>query len=162
MNKVYLLLGSNLGDRQAALDRAGRFLEKGVGPIIRKSACYSTAPWGKTDQPEFLNQVLVVHTNLSPEKILICLLAIEKKMGRIRQERYAPRRIDIDILFYGKQIIRQPHLTIPHPHIAERRLVLTPLNELSPAFIHPIHHKNIHQLLSICRDRLTVKKFKPG
>ncbi len=160
MNKVYLLLGSNLGDRHALLERATQLIGKAVGPVIRKSADYSTAPWGKSDQPDFFNRVLVVNTKLSAEDTLNRILDIEKKMGRIREQRYAPRTIDIDILFYNKSIISKPRLTIPHPQIAERRFVLTPLNELSPQFIHPVHHKNIHQLLSNCKDKLPVKKNK--
>ena len=160
MNKVYLLLGSNLGDRHQSLEQATKRIGKTIGPVIRKSACYSTAPWGKSEQPDFLNQVLVTNTKLTAEDTLSRILDIEKKMGRVRKQRYAPRTIDIDILFYNKSIISKPQLTIPHPHIAERRFVLTPLNELSPQFIHPVYQKNIHQLLSICSDRLTVKKNK--
>ncbi len=161
MNKVYLLLGSNLGDRHAFLRLAVRHIGKAIGTVTRMSACYSTEPWGKSDQPDFLNQVIVVQTQQPAEETLNRILAIEKKMGRTRNTRYDPRTIDIDILFYNKEIIRQPQLTIPHPHIAERRFVLTPLNELSPGFIHPVYHKNIHQLLSICRDPLLVKKNNP-
>ena len=97
--------------------------------------------------------------DLSAEKNLSVILAIEEKMGRVRTEKNAPRIIDIDILFFNDDIINQKHLVVPHPEIQNRRFVLVPLNELSPNYIHPLFNKTIYQLLSECHDELNVRKF---
>lgn len=156
---IYLLLGSNLGDSRALLQDAATQLEQDLGKIAGRSSLYHTAAWGKTDQPDFVNQVLALRTGISAEEALDILLSIEKKMGRLRSELYAPRTIDIDLLFFHNQIIDLPHLQVPHPRIAERRFVLVPMNELAPNLRHPILHKTIHQLLLECTDTLDVKKF---
>ncbi len=158
MDKVYILLGGNQGNSAKNLERAKAALTKAVGEIIRISSVYQTAAWGITDQPDFLNQVIVLKTKLSPTETLQKCLAIEHKMGRVRTIKNAPRIIDIDILFFEKVIMNTPELVLPHPQIQNRRFVLTPLNELSPAFIHPVLKKTIHQLLTICPDKLAVKK----
>lgn len=158
MNKVYLLLGSNIGDAQKHLSAARKQIGKNIGTISRASSVYSTAAWGNTAQPDFLNQVLVVETSLSAEQTMHTILATEAKMGRIRTEKNAPRVIDIDILFYNKDIIQTALLTVPHPLLQERNFVLVPLNELSPGLVHPVLKKTIHQLLLKCSDRLAVKK----
>jgi 2-amino-4-hydroxy-6-hydroxymethyldihydropteridine diphosphokinase len=158
MNKIYLLLGSNMGNSKKMLLAALKKIEKHIGPIIRKSNFYTTAAWGKTDQPDFLNQVIIVQSNHTAQKIIEDILKIEQQMGRIRTEKNAPRIIDIDILFFNKDIINTDHLIIPHIAIQKRRFVLVPLNELSPNFIHPILKKTIHQLLLKCPDKLMVKK----
>jgi 2-amino-4-hydroxy-6-hydroxymethyldihydropteridine diphosphokinase len=159
MNKVYFLLGSNIGNSEQQLTQAITHIKKEVGKIIHASSIYQTAAWGKTDQPDFLNQVIIVGTSLTAEEILSIILAIEEKMGRVRAEKNAPRIIDIDILFFNKEIIHTKNLKVPHPEIQNRRFVLIPLSELSPNFIHPVFNKNIHQLLSECKDVLNVKKF---
>jgi 2-amino-4-hydroxy-6-hydroxymethyldihydropteridine diphosphokinase len=159
MNKTYLLLGCNIGNREQKLLQAKKLIEKNIGKIIRQSKLYQTAAWGKTDQPHFLNQVIIVETDLAPEKLMQIILLTEKKMGRIRTIKNASRIIDIDILFFNKEIVQQKDLIIPHPEIQNRRFVLTPLNELSPNLKHPIIKKNIHQLLKTCKDKLDVKKF---
>lgn len=159
MNKVYLLLGSNMGNSRQQLQKAIQHIEKRIGKLIRHSGLYQTAAWGKQDQPDFLNQVIIIETTLSAVTILQTILVIESSMGRIRTEKNAPRIIDIDILFFNKEIIKQPDLMVPHPEIQNRRFVLIPLNELSPLFIHPILRKNIHWLLKNCKDTLNVKKF---
>ncbi len=159
MTRTYLLLGSNQGNRQHMLRDAARAIGKKAGTIRRASSVYSTAAWGLTDQPDFLNQVLVLDTRLSPEALLKVLLTIEREMGRVRSFKNAPRLIDIDILFYGKTVLRHADLEIPHPRIAERRFVLTPLNETAPGFKHPVSGRSMHQLLLQCRDPLDVKKF---
>lgn len=159
MNKAYLLLGSNLSDPQQQLELAREYLNASIGTIERQSSLYQTAAWGKTDQPDFLNQVVIIKTILPAEEILERIFEIEKKMGRIRTEKNAPRIIDIDILFYNIDIIRAKHLTIPHPAIQDRRFVLVPLNELSPAFVHPLSNKTIQDLLLECPDKLDVKRF---
>ena len=127
--------------------------------MIRKSGIYQTAAWGKTDQPDFLNQVIEVETNFSAQKTMDAILDIESNMGRVRTEKNAPRVIDIDILFFNKELHDEPGLTIPHPALAQRRFVLIPLNELAPDFLHPLFHKTIQQLLIECTDTLNVKKI---
>jgi 2-amino-4-hydroxy-6-hydroxymethyldihydropteridine diphosphokinase len=158
MKKVYLLLGSNMGNSLAQLKKAKSLIQKQVGKVSRASAYYSTAAWGNTNQPDFLNQVIVISTKLKPEEVLAQILLIEKSMGRIRTVKNAPRIIDIDILFYEKEIINEKDLIVPHPLIQERKFVLIPLNELSPNFIHPVFKKNIHELLVKCKDNLPVQK----
>lgn len=158
VQRCYLLLGSNQGDRAAMLDRAIRAISDAIGPVQRTSSVYETAPWGHSEQPAFLNQVVVADTALGAEETMRRLLAIEERMGRRRTWRNAPRTIDIDLLFYGKEILHTETLQLPHPRLAERRFVLTPLNELSPGFIHPETGRTLHQMLQDCRDPLDVKK----
>ncbi|MEI9933308.1 MAG: 2-amino-4-hydroxy-6-hydroxymethyldihydropteridine diphosphokinase [Ferruginibacter sp.] len=159
MNKTYLLLGSNVGNSKAALANAIKHIEKKIGKVVRQSSIYKTAAWGKTDQADFLNQVIIVDTNLSAEETMSTILLIEERMGRIRTIKNAPRVIDIDILFFNKDIIQQKNLIVPHPEIPNRRFVLIPINELSPNLKHPVLHKTIHQLLTNSTDILNVKKF---
>ena len=159
MNKVYLLLGSNMGDSRRQLSIACGHIKKRIGKISRKSKLYQTAAWGKEDQPDFLNQVIVVETTLDAETCIALALETEEQMGRIRTVKNAPRIIDIDILYFNKDIIHLPLLQVPHPAIQLRRFVLVPLNELSPAFIHPVLKKSNHQLLAACKDTLDVKKI---
>lgn len=159
MNITYLLLGSNMGNSKASLSKAVVQIEKQIGRVIRQSGLYSTAAWGNTKQPDFLNQVIIVETKLSALQTMQTILNIEKKMGRIRTVKNAPRVIDIDILFFNKKIIEQDHLNIPHPQIQNRRFVLVPLNQLSPNLKHPVLNKTVHQLLINCPDKLNVKKF---
>ncbi|MEO7523317.1 MAG: 2-amino-4-hydroxy-6-hydroxymethyldihydropteridine diphosphokinase [Ferruginibacter sp.] len=159
MNKTYLLLGSNLGNSRHQLTTARNHIQKYVGTILKQSALYNTAAWGLRDQPDFINQVVVVETSLAALGCLHEILAIEKKMGRIRTLKNAPRVIDIDILFFNRLIMHTQMLTIPHPFIQERRFVLVPLNELSPRFIHPVFNKTVSWLLKQCPDELDVKKI---
>ena len=159
MNKAYLLTGGNEGDRYLHMQQAKANIELICGRIIRVSSVYETAPWGKADQADFLNQVLLVETLLRPMNLLQSILEIEKELGRKRSIRNAPRSIDIDILLYNDEIIESAGLTIPHPRISERRFVLEPLNEIAPDYIHPVFQKSIQQLLSECKDELAVKKI---
>ena len=158
MNKTYLLLGSNMGNSRQQLAIAQKHIEKNIGAISRNSSIYQTAAWGKTDQPDFMNQVIIVETELSAHDTMQAILSIEKKMGRLRTEKNAPRIIDIDILLFNKETIESPTLSVPHPQLQNRRFVLIPLNELSPNLIHPILKKTIHHLLRVCPDNLAVKK----
>ncbi len=155
---IYLLLGSNLGNRLAHLANALQQLAAEAGCINQLSAIYETAAWGKTDQPAFLNQVIRISSSLTPENLLDTILAIEQTLGRTRQKKWAARTIDIDILFYHDQIIEQPNLTIPHPELPNRRFALEPLAEIAPHFVHPALQKTIEELLSECPDKLAVKK----
>lgn len=159
MNKVYLLLGSNQQGPQKQLMLAQKSIIKKTGRMQRRSAIYQTAAWGNTEQPDFLNQVIIVQTKLTAVQTMQTILQIEKEMGRMRTVKNAPRIIDIDILFFNKEIINTAELTVPHPQLQNRRFVLVPLNELSPNFKHPVLKKNIHQLFIHCHDKLNVKKF---
>jgi 2-amino-4-hydroxy-6-hydroxymethyldihydropteridine diphosphokinase len=159
MNKTYLLLGSNMGNSQKQLSKATGLIEKQIGSVVRRSGLYQTAAWGNTNQPDFMNQVIIVQTKLTALETMQTILHIEKKMGRLRTVKNAPRIIDIDILFFNKEVIELKELTVPHPQLQNRRFVLVPLNELSPNFKHPALHKTIHRLFIHCPDKLNVKKF---
>ncbi len=145
---IYLSLGSNLGDRLGNLHRAINHLPPKVKNIIQ-SPVYETEPWGYSDQPMFLNQVIKANTALEPLELLEFLKGVEVLMGRQETFRFGPRLIDIDILFYDDLILNSPDLTIPHPRIAERAFVLIPLAELAPDLYHPVHRKTIQQLKSM-------------
>lgn len=160
MNIAYILLGGNVGKVKEQMDTASKLIRKAIGNVLRKSADYKTAAWGKKDQPDFLNRVLIIETKLNAAELLKHCLSIENQMGRKRTLKNAPRIIDIDILFFNKEIINENNLQIPHPFIQQRRFTLVPLNELSPGLKHPQNHKTIHQLLLDCEDTLAVKKIK--
>lgn len=148
MKTVYLGLGSNLGDRRANLDHACALLESAGVRVARASSIYETEPRDLADQPWFLNQVLEARTILFPRQLLQRAQQIERQMGRKRSVPKGPRRIDIDILFYGESTIRTEALKIPHPRIAERRFVLEPLAELAGGLRHPVTGQTIREMLS--------------
>ena len=156
---IFILLGSNLGDRQENLDRARQEISRSIGPIVTSSSVYKTAAWGNTHQPDFYNQVIEIHSSHGPGKLLVDTQLIEQKMGRIREEKWGPRVIDIDILFYGNSVLTSEALTIPHPEIANRKFTLLPLAEIAPDFIHPVIKKSVAQMLSACTDSLGVEKL---
>lgn len=159
MPKVYLLLGGNLGNRTLYLQQARESINQRVGSITQTSKVYETAAWGKTDQPTFLNQVLEADTILTPEDVLQSINAIEHELGRIRQEHWGARVIDIDILFYNDLEQQTQRLTIPHPQLHLRRFTLMPLAEIAPDLVHPVLRQSINQLLEICPDTLEVKVY---
>ena len=159
MNISYLLIGGNEGDRVASLAAARTNIEAAAGSIRTFSSLYETEPWGKTDQPDFLNQALCVETPLDAPSLMQTLLGIEEKMGRKRAEKYGSRVIDIDILFFNDAIIRQPGLVIPHPEVQNRRFALAPLEEIAPDLIHPVLGVSVRELLHTCTDPLAVKKI---
>ena len=156
INILYLLIGSNMGDRMTNFKLAISLIETYLGKLIITSAVYQTAAWGMAEQDDFLNQVVVIETALPAPDCMNKILFIEQEMGRIRTKKNAPRIIDIDILFCNSEVIKTPSLIIPHPEIEKRRFVLVPLNEISPTLIHPILKKSIHTLLAICCDPLQV------
>ncbi len=158
MNKVYLLIGGNIGNRMANLQLATAHILKETGVLVKSSSVYETEAWGPIEQPLFLNQVLVIETELSATDLLTHLLLIEQIMGRSREVPMGPRTIDIDILYFNDEIINSPMLTIPHPRISERKFVLLPLCEIAPHFLHPVLHKNNALLLKECGDSLAVYK----
>ncbi len=159
MNRTYLLIGGNVGDRQQNLEQAAQLIEAAAGKILERSTVYETAAWGKEDQPAFLNQVLHVETSLEPQPLLQTILQAELDMGRKRMEKYGPRTIDIDILLYNDIVLDTHQLVIPHPQLHLRRFALMPLAEIAPMQIHPKLKKSIDELLLECTDKLSVKKL---
>lgn len=161
MAKAILLLGSNRGERAAILEKARSLISGGAGVISMQSGLYESEPWGFEDDTLFLNQVVIVETELSPGILLHTLLDIETSLGRKRtsQPVYSSRTIDIDILFYNDLIIDDAELKVPHPRMQFRMFALMPLVELWPELIHPVLKKPVSKLLEDCRDDLRVEKF---
>jgi 2-amino-4-hydroxy-6-hydroxymethyldihydropteridine diphosphokinase len=158
MNKAYLLIGGNLGDRTVSLQKAIIMIGEYCGPLTKLSSLYETAAWGLADQPSFLNQALEISTSANARQLMRRVLKIEKDLGRVRAEKLGPRLIDIDILFFNDEIHDLPFLKIPHPEIQNRRFVLTPMAEIAAQFKHPVLKKTIAQLLEECPDNLEVTK----
>ena len=153
MKKVFLGLGSNLGNRVENLISAKVRIGELIGPVVSESPVYETEPWGFESDEKFLNMVLCAETDLSPSGLLGRILKIESQLGRIRSEaRYSSRNIDIDILLYNNEIINETALIIPHPRMHERRFVLVPLNEIASELKHPVLKKSIKALLEECKD----------
>ena len=161
MRKVFLGLGSNLGDRGKNLDEARIRIEELIGKIITCSSVYQTEPWGFKSENDFLNMVICVETNLHPSGLLGRILMIESQMGRTRcDNQYSSREIDIDILLYENEIVDEIALKIPHPKLHERRFVLVPLCEIGSEIIHPVLNQSVESLLKSCKDKSKVRKFK--
>jgi len=160
MKGIYLLLGSNLGNRNEMLSTAQEHIERQIGVVIKTSSVYQTKAWGIENQADFLNQVLEIETDLSPKNVLDQILQIEKEMGRIRYQKWGSRVIDIDILYFGDEIIETEELKIPHPENQNRNFVLAPMAEIAPNFIHPLLNLSQEQLLHRCSDKLEVIRLK--
>jgi len=157
MNRVFLLTGSNRGESLHLMNTAARLIGEELGPIVRESRIYCTEPWGYDSSSLFYNQGLEIKTRLSAEDILEKILEIEARMGRIRLgEGYSDREMDIDILFYGDEIIEVENLAIPHPRMHLRRFALVPMEEIAPNLIHPVFNKSISELLDSCADSSAV------
>lgn len=148
MAKIYLGLGSNLGDRKKLITDATMICGSIIGNLVCLSSLYETEPWGFTSKNKFLNAVILIETEHSPELCLQMVNAIEREMGRVRSgEGYHDRPIDIDILFYDDQVIDTPSLKVPHPLMPERDFVLRPMAEIAPDFVHPQLKKTMQTLL---------------
>lgn len=158
MEGIWLLLGTNLGNRKKNLEKAFRLLSQGAVQLLEYSSVYESEPWGVDNQPWFWNVVIKVQTALEPAKLLTCCLEVENKMGRIRKQKWGERLVDIDILYYENQIINEPNLEIPHPRIQERKFVLIPLVEKGSDLIHPILEKSQSDLLSELESSLVCSK----
>ena len=175
-NSVVLLIGGNQGDRVATLMNAVAEISHRIGTVSQLSAMYETEPWGFEAEQNFLNQALVVDTDMSAHEVLVEALQIEKELGRIRPvgsenerlemhdsqhttKKYLSRPIDIDLIFYNSEIVDTVDLQLPHPRMHQRRFVLVPLEEILPDYCHPKFHKTIHQLLEESEDNCEVKKY---
>lgn len=160
-NKVYIGLGSNCGLKQENLAIARKNIDELKGTRIRKfSSLYLTAPWGRVDQEDFINQVIEIETNLEPRSLLQALQAIEIKMGRQRQEKWGPRIIDLDILLFGDEVLDFPELKVPHPLMRQRLFVLVPLQELNEELIFPDDGAKIKEVLISVSARERNNKIK--
>jgi len=157
MKKVFLGIGTNLGNKESNLEQAVARIKEYIGPVLKSSAIYETEPWGFQAKDEFLNMVVKIETDLAPSGLLGRILMIESLLGRVRvKEQYSSRLIDIDILLFEDMIVNEESLKIPHPLLHERKFVLVPLCEIAPEFIHPVMKKSIADLLEICEDASKV------
>lgn len=133
MDDAYVGIGSNLGDPVGNAMRAIDALTE-LGTILRRSSLYRTKPWGKSDQPDFVNAVVLLRTQLEPQALLERLKALENRLGRTPSERWGPRTVDLDLLLYGDRVVAEPNLSVPHPRLQERAFVLVPLAEIDPRY----------------------------
>lgn len=157
MTRVLLSLGSNTDEPAKQLTRAVEHLSNLRQTIIlRTSKPIVTAPWGKADQPDFLNLSLLAETDLNVAELMENILIIELKMGRMREEKWGPRNIDIDIILYGDAVVNDPMVIVPHPHMHERLFVLEPSAEIAPDMVHPVLKKSVLELLNECREPIAV------
>lgn len=160
MNKAILLIGGNLGDRTRHLQQAVEQINAQIGKVEKTSAIYETAAWGHVKQPDYLNQALLVTTELDAITLIHTVLETERQIGRVRQEKWGARVIDIDIIFFNDNVINLPELQVPHPRMQLRNFVLVPVAEIVPGWQHPVLHKDVKTLLAACTDTLPARKFQ--
>ncbi len=157
MNRAYLILGGNKGDKEHNLKRARQLIVEEAGVIEKSSAVFATAAWGNKNQPDFLNQVVCIQTPLLAGDLLKKAISIERQLGRVRgEEKWMERTMDIDILFYNDDVINTADLIVPHPFLHQRKFVLVPMVQLAPMLVHPVLKKNMEALLLECSDNLKV------
>ena len=158
MIKVFLGLGSNIGDRKKYLHEAVEEIKKIRSTEMQKiSSIYETEPWGFSEQDEYLNAVVEIKTEVNFSGLLKEIKEIEKRLGRDKTDKWKSRNIDIDLFFYGDTIHAEENLQIPHKHIEDRNFVLVPLNEIEPDFIHPVLSKKISEILKNSKDKLKAR-----
>lgn len=154
---AYLLLGSNLGDRKANLQKAKKLISDRIGQVQRSSGIYQTQAWGNTELEDFYNQALEIRTYNSPEKTMYQILEIEMELGRVRtKEQYEARTIDIDILFFGNKVIKTKDLIIPHPKFHERNFAMLPMMDINGDYIHPVFQLAVDELYFESKDESEV------
>ncbi len=159
---VFLLFGSNRGNRLGNILKALDRISRRAGPVLKRSSVYETDPWGFEDPIRFLNMVVEIDSSLNPSSLLGLIKETEVGMGRVRKgHSYRPRSIDVDILLYNNLIIDSEALTIPHPHLPARRFALVPLVEIAPGLVHPVLRKTMSTLLKQCTDGAKVDMYKP-
>ena len=159
MTKSYVGIGSNLGEREFLIRKAVEGLrELPRTSVIQVSSLYDTDPVGDIEQPAFLNAVVRLETELEARELLWHLLLIEKRMGRIRTQRWGPRSIDLDLLFHGDEVIEESDLRVPHPEAHNRAFVLLPLQELEPDFTHPETGETIRKMIRGLDPTPSVRK----
>jgi 2-amino-4-hydroxy-6-hydroxymethyldihydropteridine diphosphokinase len=159
--RIFVGLGSNVGDREQHLREASISLRSNELTLMRSASLYITEPRDLEDQPWFLNTVIEVDTRLPPLKLLDVCLEIEREAGRIRDQSKGPRPLDLDILLYGEEKLQTDALSLPHPRYAERRFVLVPLTEIAPDFRDPVRNRTMRQLLKDCTDKGEVRLYAP-
>ena len=161
MNNIFLLVGSNQGDRLQNLRKVKGLVSERIGKLIGVSHIHETEPWGYESTKSFYNQCLILESKLNSDILLNEILNIEKELGRIRNSKsFTDRIIDIDILFFNNECIHNADLTIPHPRLHERRFVLEPLAEIAPDFLHPVFKNSIRKILDNSTDRHLVRKLE--
>jgi len=159
MIRVFVGLGSNLGEREFLIRKAVEALrDLPRATVVRVSSLYDSDPVGEVEQPAFLNAVVWLETEMSARELLWQMLLIEKRMGRVRSQRWGPRPIDLDLLFYGDESIDEPDLTVPHPEVPNRAFVLLPLQELDPEFVHPVTGESVKRMIQKLPPNPPVRK----
>jgi len=157
---IYLCIGGNLGEREANLEEALEFIDFNFGDVVGVSSMYESEPWGMSDVPNFLNQVVHIQSELTDKELLEEIADLEEFFGRERSSQgYVSREMDIDVLFIDEEVISTEALQVPHPRISERRFVLEPMAEIAPEFIHPELKQAVEVLLKACSDKGKVTRL---